>query len=477
MDLNVFNTPFKKKKTFEPLNGNNVGMYVCGVTVYDMCHIGHARSLIVFDVISRFLRSKGYKLTYVRNFTDIDDKIISRANALGTSYREVADRYIDEFKTDMEILKVLPADREPKATDHIKDIIEMVRRLEDKGFAYKAGDGSVYFSVSKFKSYGSLSGRKTEEMIAGARVDIEELKKDPLDFALWKRSKEGEPWWESPWSKGRPGWHIECSAMSTHFLGPTLDIHGGGRDLIFPHHENETAQSECAYGVPFVRHWIHNGFVTVDGEKMSKSLGNFMTIRELIKDVHPEILRLLMLSHHYRSPIDFSHDALSTVRHSLIRFYEMLDRVAHTAADSQDSRIEGYINTFIAELDEAMADDFNTAKAMASLHDLTTEINRALDQYPKVSKQDTAKLANAIKEITDVFGILTEEPALFLESMKRGSVQVTGLTEQEIGRFINERNLARKTRDFKKADEIRDMLKNKGIQLKDSPEGTVWEKI
>jgi len=477
MELNVFNTPFKKKKPFEPLNGNNVGMYVCGVTVYDMCHIGHARSLIVFDVISRFLRRKGYNLTYVRNFTDIDDKIISRANALGTSYREVADRYIDEFKTDMEILKVLPADIEPKATDHIKDIIEMVRRLEDKGFAYKADDGSVYFSVSQFKSYGSLSGRKTEEMIAGARVDIEELKKDPLDFALWKRSKEGEPWWESPWSKGRPGWHIECSAMSTHFLGPTLDIHGGGRDLIFPHHENETAQSEGAYGVPFVRHWIHNGFVTVDGEKMSKSLGNFMTIRELTKDVHPEVLRLLMLSHHYRSPIDFSHDALSTVRHSLIRFYEMLDRVAHTAADSNDSHLEGYINTFREEFDDAMADDFNTAKAIASLHDLTTEINRALDQYPKVSKQDKAALADAIKEITEVFGILTEEPALFLESMKRGSVQVTGLTEQEIGRLINERNLARKTRDFKKADEIRDMLKNKGIQLKDSPEGTAWERI
>jgi cysteinyl-tRNA synthetase len=477
MELNVFNTPFKKKKTFEPLNGNNVGMYVCGVTVYDMCHIGHARSLIVFDVISRFLRRKGYNLTYVRNFTDIDDKIISRANALGTSYREVADRYIDEFKTDMEILKVLPADIEPKATDHIKDIIEMVRRLEDKGFAYMADDGSVYFSVSQFKSYGSLSGRKTEEMIAGARVDIEELKKDPLDFALWKRSKEGEPWWESPWSKGRPGWHIECSAMSTHFLGPTLDIHGGGRDLIFPHHENETAQSEGAYGVPFVRHWIHNGFVTVDGEKMSKSLGNFMTIRELTKDVHPEVLRLLMLSHHYRSPIDFSHDALSTVRHSLIRFYEMLDRVAHTAADSNDSHLEGYINTFREEFDDAMADDFNTAKAIASLHDLTTEINRALDQYPKVSKQDKAALADAIKEITEVFGILTEGPALFLESMKRGSVQVTGLTEQEIERLINERNLARKTQDFKKADEIRDMLKNKGIQLKDSPEGTVWERI
>ena len=235
----------------------------------------------------------------------------------------------------MDTLKVRPADIEPKATDHIKDIIELVRILEDKGLAYKADDGSVYFSVSNFKDYGSLSGRRTEDMIAGARVDIEELKKDPLDFALWKRSKEGEPWWESPWSKGRPGWHIECSAMSTRFLGPTLDIHGGGRDLIFPHHENEIAQSEGAYGVPFVRHWIHNGFVTVDGEKMSKSLGNFITIRELTKDVHPEVLRLLLLSHHYRSPIDFSRDAVNTSRHALIRFYEMLDRVAHNTATRQ----------------------------------------------------------------------------------------------------------------------------------------------
>jgi cysteinyl-tRNA synthetase len=477
MELNIFNTPFKKKRPFEPLKGKKVGMYVCGVTVYDMCHIGHARSLIIFDVISRYLRRKGYELTYVRNFTDIDDKIIARANTLGTSYREIADRYIDEFKTDMDTLKVRPADIEPKATDHIKDIIELVRILEDKGLAYKADDGSVYFSVSNFKGYGSLSGRRTEDMIAGARVDIEELKKDPLDFALWKRSKEGEPWWESPWSKGRPGWHIECSAMSTHFLGPTLDIHGGGRDLIFPHHENEIAQSEGAYGVPFVRHWIHNGFVTVDGEKMSKSLGNFITIRELTKDVHPEVLRLLLLSHHYRSPIDFSRDAVTTSRHALIRFYEMLDRVVHNTATGQASRLEGLLSTFTTGFDEAMADDFNTAKAIAALHDLTTEINHALDQDSTVSQSDRDGLEKTVHEIKDIFGILTEEPTTFLESMKRGSVHITGLTEQEITGFIDQRNLARKTRDFKRSDEIRDLLKGKGIQLKDTPEGTVWEKI
>ncbi len=477
MELNVYNTPFKKKKPFVPLNGNKVGMYVCGVTVYDMCHIGHARSLMVFDIISRYLRRKGYDLTYVRNFTDIDDKIIARANALETSYREVADRYIDEFNTDMEILKVRPADIEPKATDHIGDIIEMVRILVDKGLAYKADDGSVYFSVAKFKGYGSLSGRRIEEMIAGARVDIGELKRDPLDFAVWKASKEGEPSWDSPWSKGRPGWHIECSAMSTRFLGPTLDIHGGGRDLIFPHHENETAQSEGAYGVPFVRHWIHNGFVTVNGEKMSKSLGNFMTIRELTRDVHPEVLRLLVLSNHYRSPIDFSRDALNTSRHALVRFYEMLDRVNRATASGGESRLEGHIGTFLAALDDAMADDFNTARAMASLHDLTTEVNRSLDDDPRISEGDRRQLARAVEEIVEVFGILAEDPGLFLDTVKRGDVRVTGLSEQEILRLIDERNQARKAKDFKRADEIRDTLKAKGIQLKDSAGGTLWEKI
>ncbi|HQI81647.1 MAG TPA: cysteine--tRNA ligase [Deltaproteobacteria bacterium] len=476
MELNVYNTPFKKKKPFVPLNGNKVGMYVCGVTVYDMCHIGHARSLMVFDIISRYLRRKGYDLTYVRNFTDIDDKIIARANALETSYREVADRYIDEFNTDMEILGVRHADIEPKATDHIGDIIEMVRILVEKGLAYRAEDGSVYFSVAKFKGYGSLSGRRIEEMIAGARVDIGELKRDPLDFALWKASKVGEPSWDSPWSKGRPGWHIECSAMSTRFLGPTLDIHGGGRDLIFPHHENETAQSEGAYGVPFVRNWIHNGFVTVNGEKMSKSLGNFMTIRELTRDVHPEVLRLLVLSNHYRSPIDFSRDALNTSRNSLVRFYEMLDRVNRATATGDASRLEAHIGTFLAAIDEAMADDFNTARAMASLHDLTTEVNRSLDNDPRLSEGDRRQLARAVEEIVEVFGILAEDPGLFLDTVKRGDVQETGLSEQEILRLIDERNQARKAKDFKRADEIRDTLKAKGIQLKDSPGGTLWEK-
>ena len=477
MELNVYNTPFKKKKPLVPLSGNKIGMYVCGVTVYDMCHIGHARSLMVFDIISRFLRRKGYDLTYVRNFTDIDDKIIARANALRSSYRDIADRYIDEFKTDMEILKVLPADIEPKATDHIGDIIEMVRILEDKGLAYKADDGSVYFSVAKFRTYGSLSGRRIEDMIAGARVDIEEMKRDPLDFAVWKRSKEGEPSWDSPWSKGRPGWHIECSAMSTRFLGPTLDIHGGGRDLIFPHHENETAQSEGAYGVPFVRHWIHNGFVTVGGEKMSKSLGNFMTIRELTGDVHPEVLRLLVLTNHYRSPIDFSKDALNTSRHALIRFYEMLDRVNRATAAGDETRLEGHVSAFLAAVDEAMADDFNTARAVASLHDLTTEVNRSLDSDPRISQGDRKHLARAVEEVVEVFGILAEEPGEFLETVKRGDVEETGLSEQEIRGLIDERNQARKAKDFRRADEIRDTLRAKGIQLKDSAEGTLWEKV
>ncbi|HOJ13568.1 MAG TPA: cysteine--tRNA ligase [Deltaproteobacteria bacterium] len=476
MQLTIYNTPLKKKKPFEPLAGKKVGMYVCGVTVYDMCHVGHARSLLVFDVIARYLRRCGYDLTYVRNFTDIDDKIIARANTLGIDYREVADRYIEEFATDMKSLGVLNADIEPKATDHIPQIIDMVRILQDKGYAYPAPDGSVYFSVAKFRTYGGLSGRRTEEMIAGARVDIDEMKRDPLDFALWKRSKEGEPWWESPWSRGRPGWHIECSAMSTHYLGPTLDIHGGGRDLVFPHHENETAQSEAAFGVPFVRYWVHNGFVTVAGEKMSKSLGNFMTIRDLLKDVHPEVLRLLVLSHHYRSPIDFSKDAISVAKGALVRFYEMLHRVSTSTSTGDASRIERFVSFFTEEVGEAMADDFNTARCIAALHELTTEVNRLLDNDPRISKADRAALDTAVAEVRDLFGILREEPAVFLDAVKRSGVSLSGLSEEEIERLVEERNQARKAKDFRRADEIRDMLKAKGIVLKDTPGKTIWEK-
>jgi cysteinyl-tRNA synthetase len=477
MDISLYNTPFKKKKPFTPLSGRKVGMYVCGVTVYDFSHIGHARSMIVFDVISRFIRRKGYDLTYVRNFTDVDDKIIARANSLGTSYREISEKYIDEFSRDMETLRVRRADVEPRATDYIPQIIELVKKLEEKGLAYKAQDGSVYYSVSKFREYGKLSGRRIEEMIAGARVDIEEQKRDPLDFALWKRSKEGEPSWKSPWSEGRPGWHIECSAMSTSILGPTLDIHGGGRDLIFPHHENEIAQSEGAYGVPFVRYWVHNGFVTINGEKMSKSLGNFLTIRELAAEVHPEVLRLLLISQHYRTPINFSKEAIQTAQQALIRFYEMLDRAFKSSAQGSPSRIKSLAEAFDERFDEAMCDDFNTARAVAHLHDLTTEVNRVLDESSSISADDVQALRSSLGSVADVFGILEEEPGKFLEQMKRAGIAEIGIGKEEIEDLISQRSSARKARDFKKADEIRNMLLSKGIQLKDTPEGTVWEKV
>jgi len=477
VNISIYNTPFKKKKPFTPLSGEKVGMYVCGVTVYDFSHIGHARSMIVFDVISRFIRRKGYELTYVRNFTDVDDKIIARANTLGTSYKEIANRYIDEFNTDMTALKVKHADVEPRATDYIPQIIELVRKLEEKGLAYKAQDGSVYYSVSKFREYGKLSGRRLEEMIAGARVDIEEQKRDPLDFALWKRSKEGEPSWESPWSKGRPGWHIECSAMSTSILGPTLDIHGGGRDLIFPHHENEIAQSEGAYGVPFVRYWVHNGFVTISGEKMSKSLGNFLTIRELAAEVHPECLRLLLISQHYRTPINFSKEAIQTSQQALVRFYEMIDRVDRSVVQGAPGRIKGLTEAFEERFDEAMCDDFNTARAVAHLHDLTTEVNRVLDDNPAIPPEDAEALRSSLGVVQDVFGILEEEPGKFLEHMKRAGIAEIGISKEEIEDLIAQRAAARKARDFTKADEIRSLLLSKGIALKDTPEGTTWEKV
>jgi cysteinyl-tRNA synthetase len=477
MTLQVYNTPYKKKQLFTPLSGNNVGMYVCGVTVYDMCHIGHARSLIVFDVISRFLRKKGYNLTYVRNYTDVDDKIIARANSLGKSYKEIAEKYIDEFNIDMDILKVKPADIEPKATEHIAHIIEMVQILVEKGLAYQADDGSVYFSVSGFRGYGKLSGRRIEDMIAGARVDVEEHKRDPLDFAVWKKSKDGEPWWDSPWSKGRPGWHIECSAMSTHFLGHTLDIHGGGRDLIFPHHENETAQSEGAFDAEFARYWIHNGFVTIGGDKMSKSLGNFLTIRELTKDVHPEVLRLLLLSRHYRSPIDFSKDAVNSSQQTMVRFYEMLDRIEKSPTIQQATGLERFAKAFIENFYEAMNDDFNTAKAIAHLHDLTTQVNKTLDDNPVISEKDKSALKIAVAEVSEILGILEDDPAPFLEKIKHSGISEIGLSETEIAELIDQRNAARKNRDFNKADEIRDVLKARGIQLKDTPDGTTWEKV
>jgi cysteinyl-tRNA synthetase len=476
MALEIYSTPEKKKKEFKPISGDKVGMYVCGMTVYDMCHIGHARSQIVFDVISRFLRHKGFDLTYVRNYTDVDDKIIARANKEGVSSQELAERYINEFSKDMDILRVKKPDIEPRATIHIPQIIEMVKTLIEKGLAYES-DGSVYYRVSKFKAYGYLSGRRIEEMIAGARVDIDESKEDPLDFALWKKSKPGEPFWDSPWSQGRPGWHIECSAMSTHYLGPQLDIHGGGKDLMFPHHENEIAQSEGVYEKTFVKYWVHNGFVTINGEKMSKSLGNFLTIREITKTTHPEVLRLMLVSSHYRTPIDYSEEALETSRQTLIRFYEMLERVQLSTETSGEPKLAEAVQSFLTDFDEAMCDDFNTARAIACIHELTTSVNKTLNETSSITASDKVSMAGAIRLVNDVLGILEEEPAAFLEKMKHSGLRDAGLTETDIEAFINERNTARKNRDFKRADEIRDMLKEKGIQLKDSSAGTAWEKL
>ena len=475
MALEIYSTPEKKKKEFKPLCGSKIGMYVCGMTVYDMCHIGHARSQIVFDVISRFLRCKGFDLTYVRNYTDVDDKIIARANKEGVSSQELAERYIEEFERDMDILKVKKPDIEPRATEHIPQIIEMVKILIDKGLAYES-DGSVYYRVSKFRPYGYLSGRRLEEMIAGARVDIDESKEDPLDFALWKKSKPGEPLWVSPWSQGRPGWHIECSAMSTHYLGPQLDIHGGGKDLMFPHHENEIAQSEGVYEKTFVRYWVHNGFVTINGEKMSKSLGNFLTIREITKTTHPEVLRLMLVSSHYRTPIDYSEDGLETSRQSLIRFYEMLNRVRLSPEKSGEQRLTEIVQTFMTGFDEAMCDDFNTARTIACIHELTTAVNKTINEYSDLTLSDKKLVTDAISLINNVLGILEEEPQAFLEKIKHSGLPDAGLTESDIEAFIQERNAARKNRDFKRGDEIRDLLKDKGIQLKDSPAGTTWEK-
>jgi cysteinyl-tRNA synthetase len=475
MALEIYSTPEKKKKEFKPLNGNKVGMYVCGMTVYDMCHIGHARSQIVFDVLSRFLRHKGYDLTYVRNYTDVDDKIIARANKEGVSSQELAERYIEEFLRDMDILRVKKPDIEPKATEHIPQIIEMVKILIDKGLAYES-EGSVYYRVSKFRPYGYLSGRRLEEMIAGARVDIDESKEDPLDFALWKKSKPGEPLWDSPWSQGRPGWHIECSAMSTHYLGPQLDIHGGGKDLMFPHHENEIAQSEGVFEKTFVRYWVHNGFVTINGEKMSKSLGNFLTIREITKTTQPEVLRLMLVSSHYRTPIDYSEEGLEISRQSLVRFYEMLERVRLSPETSGEPRLTETVQTFMTGFDEAMCDDFNTVRAIACIHELTTAVNKTINEYSSLTSSDKKSLACAVSLINDVMGILEEEAAVFLEKMKHSGLKEAGLTESDIEALIEERNAARKNKDFKRADEVRDMLKDKGIQLKDSPAGTTWEK-
>lgn len=489
MPLRIYNTLTGKKEDFLPLRGKQVGMYACGVTVYDLCHIGHARSAIVFDTIYRYLRYRGYDVTFVRNFTDIDDKIIKRANEEGVDYRAIAEKYIEEFDIDMEGLGLEKPSFEPKATDHISGMIDLISILIEKGFAYQR-DGDVFFSVERFKDYGKLSGRNLEEMQAGARVEIDEKKENPLDFALWKSSKPGEPFWKSPWGEGRPGWHIECSVMSQKYLGETLDIHGGGKDLIFPHHENEIAQSEAATGKPFARYWIHNGFVNINKEKMSKSLGNFLTIKEILRQWHPEVLRLFFLSHHYRSPVDYSEDSLLDAKTGLDRFYSTLKAIQEefkkltiSSQNKVDSNAMDHsrkvIETFQVRFEEAMDDDFNTAQALGYFYDLQTALNSLLD----LSRGQPTDLIRSLfnqgheqfRKMGWIFGLFREEPQAYMDRQKKEGLKKLGFSEEEILKLVEERNVSRKNKDWKKADDIRNDLLSKGIVLEDTSSGTNWK--
>ncbi len=479
--MQVYNTMTGKKEEFIPLDGQKVGMYACGVTVYDLCHIGHARSMIVFDVIYRYLRYRGYQVTYIRNFTDVDDKIIRRAREKQVSWKELAETYIREFYVDMDRLQLLRPDVEPRATEHISQIIALVRRLEEKGLAY-AIDGDVYYRVNRFPGYGKLSGKRTDELLAGARIEVDERKESPLDFALWKKSKPGEPAWKSPWGEGRPGWHIECSAMSQHFLGETFDIHGGGKDLVFPHHENEIAQSEGATGKPFVKYWLHNGFVNSNKEKMSKSLGNFHTIRDILAKYHPETLRLFILSSHYRSPIDFSWDNMDAAAAGLTRLYQVADRLQQAAAAAPADR-EGELplstalqparEAFIA----AMDDDFNTALAVGHLFEAGKVCNRFLDQADRqpLGRPDLEKAREILAEFGQVLGILQTRPAAFLKSSQNAEEELP-LPLAELEALIAKRNQARREKNWAAADEIRDRLAAQGIILQDTAAGTEWQR-
>ena len=460
--LKLYNSLTRAKEIFTPLEPGKVRMYVCGMTVYDYCHLGHARVMVVFDVLARYLRMKGFEVTYVRNITDIDDKIIQRAAETGVPFETLTDRFTEAMHEDERALGCLPPDEEPRATRSISAIIDMIQRLIDKGYAYVGENGDVYYAVGKFEGYGKLSGKKPEELRAGARVEVNESKRDPLDFVLWKRAKPGEPAWDSPWGPGRPGWHIECSAMSTTCLGAHFDIHGGGADLQFPHHENEIAQSEGATGEPFVNYWIHAGFVRVDKEKMSKSLGNFFTIREILKQFPGEVVRFFILTSHYRSPLDYSHESLEKARAGLTRLYTALRGLAPVPPEA--ARLEG--DPWLERFQAAMDDDLNTPGALAVMFDLAKEINRLREKDPG----EAARLGAILKFMGNTLGILTQEPEAFLKGGRET------LPPQEIEDLIRAREQAREARDWATADRIRDRLKAQGITLEDTPQGTLWRR-
>ncbi|MBM2802321.1 MAG: cysS [Deltaproteobacteria bacterium] len=466
MALRIFNTLSDEKEIFSPLTPGKVRMYVCGVTVYDSAHLGHCRFLLTFDVIFRYLRFSGYDVTYARNFTDVDDKIIKRANDEGVSCAAITDRYITEFNRDGAALELLAPTVEPRATQHITEIIAIIRQLEAKGLAYSV-DGDVYYAVGGFASYGKLSGKKIDELEAGARVEVDERKRSPLDFALWKSSKPGEPTWESPWGPGRPGWHIECSAMSTKYLGQPFDIHGGGRDLIFPHHENEIAQSEGASGQPLARYWIHNGFLNINQEKMSKSLGNFFTIREILESFDATALRHYFLSSHYRSPMDFSKDGLEEASKATDRIYETLDRISRVggAVKSSAPPEPSMIDAFRQEMD----DDFNTPRALALIFDEVRALNRLLDEKKHNGLEPRAA---GVRSMCDTLGLLHNG---YFERKKERWLSKSMLTREQIEKRIAERELARQAKNWGEADRIRNDLAASGAIIEDTPGGAVWK--
>ncbi|WP_339488274.1 cysteine--tRNA ligase [Pseudomonas sp. EL_65y_Pfl2_R95] len=455
--LTIYNTLSKTKEALKPLVGNHVRMYVCGMTVYDFCHIGHARVMVAFDVIARWLRHRGYELTYVRNITDIDDKIIRRAQENAESFEVLVERMIAAMHEDEARLSVLRPDIEPRATGHIPGMHEMIQTLIDKGFAYAPGNGDVYYRVGKFVGYGKLSRKKIEDLRIGARIEVDESKEDPLDFVLWKGAKPGEPSWMSPWGEGRPGWHIECSVMSTCCLGETFDIHGGGPDLVFPHHENEIAQSEAATGKLYANAWMHAGAVRVDGEKMSKSLGNFFTIREVLEKYHPEVVRYFLVSSQYRSPINYSEDSLKEAKGALERFYHALKGLPEVVADGGDA----YAERFAA----AMDDDFNSPEACAVLFEMVREINRLRD----TDLNAAAGLAARLKELAAVLGVLQLEPEAFLQAGAEGKVDAA-----QVDALIAARLQARADKNWAESDRIRDQLTTMGVVLEDGKGGTTW---
>jgi cysteinyl-tRNA synthetase len=480
--MKLYNTLSGKKEDFIPVTPGQVKMYVCGITVYDHCHIGHARSAIVFDIMRRYLAYRGYKVTFVKNFTDIDDKIINRAKEEGIAWNGVAEKYIAEYYQDMDQLGVGRADIEPKATEHIQEIINITKGLVDKGYAY-AVDGDVYFQIEKFSDYGKLSKRDLDDMIAGARVDLNERKRNPMDFALWKASKEGEPSWNSPWGLGRPGWHIECSAMSQKHLGDTFDIHGGGADLTFPHHENEIAQSEAYTGKPFAKYWVHNGFITVDKEKMSKSLGNFFTIKDILSKFDAEVVRFFLLSTHYRSPIEFSDEQLREAEISIDRYYTTSLRIrdfmgqdqSKEKAGADEKVFEEFVSKFLDRVKEAMDDDFNTAMAIGHIFEFLRGLNKYMDGKPSGAKAVALvkKGDELFKEVGSILNIFSRTPEEWNQALMR--YKCLDISEEVISVKVQERQKAREDKNWAAADAIRKELDEKGVVLEDKKEGTVWK--